>query len=132
MNTNMTNIIYPELSYKVMGAIFKVHNELGPAYQEKYYQRALEKEFIQEKIQFDKEKLVNLCYQGDTIGKYYIDFVIEEKIALETKTIDFFRKKDIRQVLAYLSATNLKLAILVNFNCPKIQYKRIVNSRVPI
>lgn len=126
------HIIYPQLSYQIMGVLFNVHNKLGPAYQEKYYQRAIEAEFNTQQVPFEREKLIQLQYQSAAIGKYYLDFVIENKIILETKAIDFFKRKDFRQVLAYLDVTNLKLAILTNFNTPKLTYKRIVNPKASV
>ena len=128
----MSDLIYKELSYKIMGVLFKVQNKLGTKYQEKYYQRAIETELKQQKIKFEKEKLIRLSYEGESIGRYFVDFVIEDKIALETKTLEFFRKNDFKQVLSYLNTLNLKLAILVNFQTPRISYKRIINSRVKI
>jgi len=125
----MANLLYPELSYKLIGILFKIHNKLGAGYQEKYYQRALEKEFTINSIPFKREVLVNLEYNNEYIGKYFIDFVVDEKIALELKTVEFIKKKYIHQVLAYLNSTNLKLGILVNFNCDSLYYKRIINPK---
>lgn len=131
---NKTNnkLIYPKLSYQIMGILFKVHNKLGPRYQEKYYQRAIEHELRQEKIPYKKEFLVRLTYGDQPMGRYFIDFVIDKKIALEVKRIDFFTRKEWHQVFAYLNTANLKLGILVNFSKPKLVYKRIVNPKVKI
>ncbi|OGK20004.1 hypothetical protein A2866_06235 [Candidatus Roizmanbacteria bacterium RIFCSPHIGHO2_01_FULL_39_8] len=122
------NIVYPELSYKIIGILFEIHNELGSRYQEKYYQRAIELSLNENHILFEKEKMVPLIFKDITIGKYFLDFVIENKIALEVKTIDFFTKKDWRQVKGYLKSANLELGILANFNSERLVYKRILNS----
>src|SRR3989344_2258413 len=111
-------IILPELSYKIMGALFSVHTELGSSLLEKYYQRAVAKEF-------DKQGLV---YKKEPIGKYFLDFVIEEKIILETKAQVAYSPKFFKQTLAYLKETGLPLAILVNFRRPKLEYHRIINA----
>ena len=126
------NLIYPELSYTVMGLLFKIHNKLGSFYQEKCYQKAIEMELKRADINFEKEKIVDIVYNQNTIGKYFLDFVIENKIVLEVKTDEFFRKKYLEQVLTYLNSTNLKLAIIVNFKKPKLFYKRIVNPKVKL
>ena len=123
-------IIYPELSYQVMGLLFKIHTKLGPAYQEKYYQRAIETELAQSQIPYEREKFIQLKYQETPIGKYFLDFIIDNKLILETKSIDYFTRKDYRQVMAYLNATKLKLAILVNFNSSRLIHNRIVNPRI--
>ena len=123
-------IIYPELSYKVMGVLFKVQSKLGPRYQEKYYQRAIAIELGNQGILFEREKLVPLNYEKEKIGKYYIDFIIDNKIALEVKAVDYFKRDFTSQVLAYLNAANLKLGIIANFNGERLRYKRIVNPAI--
>lgn len=132
MTKENNKLIYPELSYKLMGILFKVHNKLGSNYQEKYYQRAIERELKAQGIKYEKEKMIKINYESKDIGKYFIDFVIENKIALEVKTDQFFRRKYLQQVLAYLDAANLKLAILVNFRGNRLFFKRIVNPKVKL
>ena len=133
--TNMSelankDLIYKDLSYQLMGALLKVHNKLGPPYQEKYYQRAIEKELGNQKIAFEREYKVKIDYEGEKIGYYSIDFVIDGKIALEVKSAAYFKKKFVGQVLSYLNSANLKLGVLVNFNSERLYYKRIVNPKV--
>jgi GxxExxY protein len=89
-DNKINDLIYPELSYKIMGTLFKVHNKLGPKFQEKYYQRAIEIELKKQKIPFAREKVIKLEYENEKIGKYFIDFVIDGKIALEIKAADYF------------------------------------------
>ena len=78
----MSELIYPELSYKLMGILFKVHRKLGNVYQEKYYQRAIEVELKNNNLPYKKEVSVNLAYDQNNIGKYFLDFVIDNKICL--------------------------------------------------
>ena len=110
-----------------MSVLFNVHNSLGRNFQEKYYQRAIEIEFRNLKIPFEREKVVKLEYKGEGIGRYFIDFVVDRKIALEVKAADFFRVDFVIQVLAYLDSANLKLGIVANFNSDRLLYKRVVN-----
>lgn len=91
-----SKIVYPELSYRVVGTLYKVHSELGNRYQEKYYQRAVELELKKEKIKFIKEISVNLKYQNKTIGKYFLDFLIDNKIILELKAVDRLHRNDFK------------------------------------
>lgn len=120
-------IIYAELSYKIIGIAYKVFNSLQYGHQEKYYQRALELEFKKEKIKYEKEKEVALNYDGLKIGKYYLDFLIEDKIVVELKVLSSYRYKNTRQVLEYLKETNKKLAILIYFTQEGVKYRRIVS-----
>lgn len=125
----MAELVYKELSYKIIGLLFGIHNELGNRYQEKYYQRAVEKALKQNNLTFQKELSTDLEYNGERIGKYFLDFLIENKIVLELKTVRRLNPKDFTQVLAYLKAKNLKLGILVNFRTERLSYKRILNSK---
>jgi len=99
---DVPNIIEKELSYRVMGLLFDVSNELGNEYQEKYYQRAIEQAFIENNILYKKELSVDLFYHDKKVGKYVLDFLVQDKIILEIKTAPLFTKENIRQVLGYL------------------------------
>lgn len=125
----MPKIIQKELSYKIMGILFSVQNQLGNRYQEKYYQRAIEQGLKDNNLKFQKEIAVDLKFNGKKIGKYFLDFLIENAIILEVKTVPCFRPKDFRQVLAYLVSSNIELGILANFRTDSISYKRIINSK---
>ena len=131
-NELMTKLIYPELSYKLMGVLFRVHRRLGNSYQEKYYQRAIEIELKKENISYKREVLIKLDYEDESIGRYFLDFVVNGKIALEIKTVPFLKLEFLNQVLAYLNAANLKLGIVANFRTNRLSYKRLVNPRVKI
>lgn len=128
METNQTKLVYPVLSYKLLGACFDVHKELGGKYQEKYYQRAVEIRLQELKIPYQKELVVDLIFSERKIGKYFLDFLIEGKIVLELKAAPQFLRSDFLQVSAYLKAKNLKLGILINFRGARLTYKRILNS----
>ena len=128
----MTKLVYPQLSYKIVGVLYKVHSELGGSYQEKYYQRAVKIALKNESISFKREIAVDLTYKGNKIGKYFLDFLVEDKIILELKTKPRFAKEDFRQVRAYLKAKKLKLGILANFRGNKLIYKRVLNSQVEV
>ena len=131
MYSNTKNkIIYPELSYKIVGILFKIHTELGNRYHEKYYQRAIESELKANKIEYSKELSVDLKYGNEKIGKYFLDFLIEKKIILEVKTVPCFKISDYKQVSAYLNSKNIKLGILANFRTEKLTYKRTINPSI--
>lgn len=122
-----TKIIEKELSYRIVGILFEVHTKLGGKYQEKIYQAAVEKLLIRENISYKKELPVDLIFEGSKIGKYYLDFLIEEKVVLELKAVYRFHPEHFRQVQSYLKTNNLKLGILANFKGPKLIYFRILN-----
>jgi GxxExxY protein len=128
----MSKLIYPDLSYKIVGILFEVHGELGNRYQEKYYQRAVEVALKRQKLKYNKELSVTLKFDGENIGRYFLDFLIDEKIILELKVKPTLTKTDYKQTQAYLHSSKLKLGILANFYGDSLEYKRILNSKINI
>jgi len=124
-----TDLIYPELSYKIIGILFDVYNKLGPGYQEKYYQRAIASAFRKQRFAFREQVPIPLIYLEEKIGRYFLDFLIENKIVLEIKRGDRFSRKDIEQVYAYLKAKKLKLGLLANLTNRGVKFKRILNIK---
>jgi len=128
---NLTNdndkVIHKELSYRIVGILFDVYNDLGYGYQEKYYERALEKYFITEDIKFKRQVPYIISFKGEAIGRYYLDFLVENKIVLEIKKGNYFSKKNIEQVKGYLKATGMKLAILANFTSNGVKFLRVLS-----
>lgn len=123
----MEEIIYKDLSYKIVGTLFEAYNELGYGYQEKYYQRAIAKLLEKVNLKYTKELSCPLSIKDENIGRYQLDFLIEDKIVLELKIAEKFYPRHIKQVLGYLKANNLKLGILAIFTKDGLQYKRIPN-----
>ena len=127
-----SSLLFPELSYTLMGILFKIQSKLGNTYQEKYYQRAIELELSDLKIPFQREKEIKLDYQGKKIGKYFLDFVIDGKIVLEVKAAPEITHAYKRQLLAYLKTANVKLGIVANFRTPRLTYCRLVSPYVKL
>ena len=128
----MAELVLKEESYKLMELMFRVHNQLGPSYKEKNYQKGVEAIFLKEKVKYEREKEVMIPFEGGKLGGFFVDFIVWGKIILEIKAKPFITKEDIRQVLRYLQATGLPLAIIVNFKREKLEYKRVINSNPKI
>jgi len=124
-----SDLVYPELSYQVVGALFEVGKNLGGGYREQYYQRALEEELTKMGVPFNKQVSCSLIYKGKKIGRGYIDLLVDGKIAVEIKKDRAFSKSNIDQLYSYLKATGLKLGILANFTRDGVKFRRIVNLR---
>lgn len=126
----MVEVIYPDESYKIMGACFEVYKEMGPGYLEAVYQECLEIEFGIQTIPFLPQAQLPLTYKQRPLNNAYTpDFLCFGSIIVEIKAVsalnDIFRA----QILNYLKATDFRLGILVNFNhYPKLQYERILKS----
>ena len=125
----MAKLVHPELSYKLVGILYKIYNKLGGGYQEKVYQSALRRELTENKIGFIEQVSVDLLYEGNKINRYRLDFIIEHKIVLELKVTPRFTPRDIMQVLGYLKKSGLELGILVSLNRNAIFHKRILKGK---
>lgn len=123
----MEGLLYPDLSYKITGLCFELYNKLKFGYQEKYYQRAFSLLLLREKIKFQKEVHHVVRFENTIIGRYFIDFVVEDKIVVEFKVADQIYDVHVNQVLAYLRAANFRLGILVLISQSGIKTKRLVN-----
>jgi GxxExxY protein len=123
----MPKVIYPELSYKIIGIVYKVYNEIGLGYQEKYYQRAIKVEFAKQRINYKEQISASLEYRKIKIGRFYLDFLIEDKIVLELKVGNKLFIRDYKQTMSYLKIMGLKLGLLVLFSKSGVQYRRILN-----
>ena len=121
------SLLYPEESYKITGALFAVHRELGPGLLEKIYQEALEKELRLQGIPYEREKSFDVYYKGERLeNKYIADYVCYNKIVVELKAVDNLLPIHTAQVINYLAITGYKLGLLVNFNTRVIKPERIV------
>ena len=129
MKESNDKLVYPELSYKIVGLLYDVHNKIGGGHKEKYIQKGIELAFKKNKIIYQKELKCPLIYEGRTIGKYFLDFLVDNKIILEIKSGERFDKNYFNQVFSYLKANNLKLGILVNFTREKVRFRRVLNLR---
>ena len=124
----MTEILFKELSFAIIGAAMEVHKILGPGFLESVYQAALEKELRSRGIPFSRHVEVPVIYKGDWIGVYKADLIIDNKIIVEIKGISRLNPSHQAQALHYLTATGLQLAILINFGMSSLEYRRVVKS----
>ena len=126
MAANSTNIIYPDLSYKIMGAIFEVHKTLDRRFKESIYEKALIKELTLRGFKIEVQKSIPVIYKGEKVGLHKLDLVVEDKLVIELKAVEAFSPHHRNQLLSYLKAGGYKLGILVNFSKSKVEYSRVV------
>lgn len=126
-NKKAAKLVYPELSYALTGILFDVHNALGNKYQEKHYQRAIEIKLKQLNIPYQREVRTEIDFEGEKLGTFAADFVVDEKVILEVKAVPRLLPNDISQVIRYLKAMELKLGLLANFRTQRLELRRVVN-----
>ena len=123
----MNKIIYPEESYKIIGACFEVYKEKGCGFLEAVYQECLEMELADQGITFAEQQKLQLTYKGKPLRQTYEpDFVCYGRIILEIKAVSALTDEHRAQVQNYLRATGHRLGLLVNFgHYPKVEAERI-------
>ncbi len=126
MDTEKSNLIYPELSYQIIGLAMEVHRTLGYGFLEKVYENALMVLCERDKIPAHQQAEIKVYFLGRVVGNYEADILIEDKIILELKSCEGLISAHRAQTLNYLKATGLKLAILINFGKKSLEYERIV------
>ena len=121
-------IIYKDESYNIVGAAFHVYNKLGFGFLEAVYQEALEIEFQKRNIPYEREKELNIIYDGVQLKQTYkADFVCYGKIIVELKAVSELDDAHRSQVYNYLHATGYRLGLLLNFGCSdELEKERIV------
>ena len=112
------------LKYKIINALFKVHNELGSAHKEDVYHKAVARELENRNIKFKEEEYLSVEYKGQSIGEYKPNFIIEDKVVLEIKAVPRIAKEKFDQMFYYLKGTNYKLMLLANFGTGKLVVER--------
>jgi GxxExxY protein len=123
----MNEIIYPEQSYKIMGACFEVYKEKDCGFLEAVFQECLEMELADQGIPFVAQQKLNLTYKGRPLKQTCApDFICYGNILLEIKAVSHLTDEHRAQVHNYLCATGYRLALLVNFDhFPKVESERI-------
>lgn len=114
-------------TYGIIGAALAVHTELGCGFLEGVYQDALEVEFQERGIPYEREKKITVTYRSKPLSVYYqADFLCFSSIIVELKALSQLTGREEAQVINYLKATGVQRALLINFGASSLQHKRIV------
>jgi GxxExxY protein len=122
------NLKHRQITEQILKASFEVHKFLGNGFQEVIYQRALAYELHAAGLAFEREIEQEIFYKNltDPIGKRRADFIIEEKVLIETKAVIQIEDVHLAQTLNYLKAYRLEVALLINFGSKSLTFKRLV------
>jgi len=125
---DVDKIVYKDLSYRINGLLFKIHNELGKFCREKQYGDALEKLLGIEKLKFEREKELPISLIDNQYTNK-VDFIIDDKILLDLKAKPVVLKEDYFQMKRYLDSADYKLGLIVNFRNTYLKPIRVLKSR---
>ena len=126
MDSNKDKILYKDLSYKIVGLAMEIHSKLGYGFLEKVYENAMMVLLRREGIHAEQQAPITVYFDGEIVGDYYADILVEDKAILELKAIEKITDAHRAQTLNYLKATGLQLAILFNFGKGRLEYERFV------
>jgi GxxExxY protein len=122
----MTDLLFKELTFAVIGAAMEVHTILGSGFLEAVYQAALERELTMRGIPFECQVKLPVFYKGDLIGEYKADLVIGGKFVVEIKAVSRLNQLHQAQAMHYLAATGFRLALLLNFGATSLEHRRVI------
>jgi GxxExxY protein len=121
-------MLHEELSGKIIGAYFHVYNSLGVGFLEKVYENALRNVLRKSGLQVEQQKKLDVYFEGDTVGEYYADLVVNGLIILELKASIKIVPEYEAQLINYLKSSTIELGLLFNFGSSKPEYDRKVFS----
>lgn len=119
-------ISHQDLTYEIIGAAMEVHSDLGPGYKEEIYQKALEIELRNRKIQVEPQKSIEIRFKGEMVGWQLLDFFVDDKVVVEIKALSKLDTDHEAQIISYLKATDSEIGLLINFGTRRLEYKRIL------
>lgn len=127
MNTDKKETYkYQDLTALILKLAFEVHNALGCGFLEKVYEKALIYELKEEDLKVEAQKPMKIVYKGQNVGTYLADIVVDDRVIIEIKTVDFLSMVHKAQILNYLKASGYEVALILNFAKPRLEYKRLV------
>jgi GxxExxY protein len=118
-----------ELTYKIIGCAMKVHNTLGPGFQEVIYQRCLAIELQRAELAFVREQEQAIFYDGIQVGTRRADFIVANQVIVELKAVVNLEDVHLAQAKNYVVAYNFAQGLLINFGAQSLQYKLLFNPK---
>ena len=110
-------VLYPhkDLTERIIGAAFDVHNELGAGFVEKVYENALAIELRKRGFKVEQQKPVRVEYQGESVGEFVADLIIDDTVLVEVKSVKSLTPENESKLIHYLKATGIEIGLLINF-----------------
>jgi len=115
-----------EITEAIIGAAFKIHNQLGYGFLHRVYQNALQVELTRCSLQSALERRIQVRYKNVVVGNYDAELIVNNSVIVEVKIAPPYDKRDEAQLLNLLKATGFKVGLLINFGRSKVEFKRLV------
>jgi GxxExxY protein len=125
----MADFKFGDITEKIIGAAFRVHNTLGCGFQEVIYQRALEFELKLIPLDYLREFEMPIFYLDQQIDARRVDFFVENKISVELKALTKLEDVHLAQAINYLETYNLEIGLLINFGSKRLEFHRFTNKK---
>ncbi len=125
LNCIIMELLYKELTEKIIKAFYDVYNELGYGFLERVYQNALHFELKARGHQVEVQKEIKVYYKGVEVGLYYADIVVDNKIILELKAAETLVEEHDHQLLNYLRGTDMEVGLILNFGPKPIFHRKV-------
>jgi GxxExxY protein len=117
--------LYADLTEKIIGAAYNVHNSLGRGLSEKTYENALVVKLRQLGLNIEQQKTLPVFFENQKVGEQIVDLVVEERVLVEIKTVGRLLKQHETQILGYLKNTKLQIGLIINFGA-SVEVKRLI------
>lgn len=117
------------LTGQIIGAAMEVHRALGPGFIESIYHRALVHELGLRGLSYETDVEIAVRYKNQLIGQHRLDIVVRKTVIIELKAVSAIVDIHVAQTLSYLKATNMEVALIMNFSLPSLTWKRLIKSR---
>ncbi len=124
---NQSKLLYGEITEKIIGAAFEIHNTLGPNLSEKIYQTALAIKLREIGLVVEEERVLSMFMSEERVGEQRVDLLVEDKVIVETKAIRTLTDDSSRKLIACLRNTKYEVGLLINFKL-KVEFKRLIYS----
>jgi len=130
MTADYQDFKHKELTEKIINIFYRVYNKLGYGFLEKIYENAMMIELKREGILAVSQSSIKVFYEGEVIGEYYADILVDNKVIVEIKAAKRLVEENEAQVLNYLKATDIEVGLLLNFGTePEVKRKAFDNKR---
>lgn len=121
----MVELLFSDITEKIIGAAFEVHNALGKGLSEKTYENALALRLQTLGLRVSQQKEVPVMFEGQNVGNQVVDLLVEECVIVEVKAIQNLSRINEAQLLGYLKNTHFQVGLLINFG-NRVEFKRFV------